>query len=259
MAMGLVCYNPSMVKVSKSVRIVLVKPRNPLNIAAAARAAQNFGFDDLVVVAPYGPVWEEAQTTAGAGKWLRQARAVSHLTEAIADRNWVLGTSSLARRHPTEPQRVLSLEGLAAYSKRQKGRDRIAILFGSEKRGLTNEDLSYCHAILRIPTSAKATSMNLGQAVAVCCYELRQLLDGSRARKTSRNSAAASCAQVGEIIRLIDELHPLLGESEASHSGKLRKRKERLRQILMRWSITSQDLTLLFGLVRDLSRKVRNQ
>ena len=253
---------------SKDVRIVLVKPRNPLNIAAAARAAQNFGFDDLVVVAPYGPVWEEAQTAAGAGKWLRQARAVSHLTEAIADRNWVLGTSSLARRHPPEPQRVISLDALSAHFRSSRipnrespiprsQRDRIAILFGSEKRGLTNADLSYCHAILRIPASAKAASMNLGQAVAVCCYELRQLLDGSRARKASRNSAAVSCAQVGEITRLIDELDPLLGESEASHRGKLRKRKERLRQMLMRWSITSQDVTLLLGIVRDLSRKVR--
>jgi tRNA/rRNA methyltransferase len=132
-------------------------------------------------------------------------------------------------------------------------------LFGSEKRGLTNEDLSYCHAILRIPASAKAASMNLGQAVAVCCYELRQLLDGSRARNASKNSTAASCAQVGEITRLIDELDPLLGESETSHPGKLRKRKERLRQMLMRWSITSQDLTLLFGIVRDLSWRIRHK
>lgn len=239
-----------------SVRIVLVKPRNPLNIAAAARAAQNFGFDDFVVVAPHPPVWEEAQTAAAAGKWLRRARAVARLPEAIDDRNWVLGTSSFARRHPPEPQRALSLERLVSHWKRQKGRERIALLFGSEKRGLSNEDLSHCHAIVRIPATERSPSMNLGQAVAVCCYELRHLAAGRNRRRASK-AAASPAGRAGEIARLIDQLGRLLSEIEPSHAGKLRKRKERLRQMLMRWSATSQDVALLLGLVRDLSWHVR--
>lgn len=210
-----------------SVRVVLVQPRNPLNILAAARAARNFGLGDIAVVDVQPRAWAEAlekdvdrETPHGpratSRGWLGDARKYDTLIEAIGDCNWVLGTSSLDRRR-VDAGAVIDLRDLSArisgaeFGVRDSGladgppdgaspripnpesrtpspcvpphpipntpppalrRSRIAILFGSEKRGLTNEHLMHCQNVLRIPTVNSLPSMNLGQAVAVVCYEL---------------------------------------------------------------------------------------
>jgi len=236
-----------MVDSSRRVRIVLVRPRNPLNLLAAARAAANFGFDDVVVVSPYEPTWEEARSAPGAGKWLRRARRVASIIEAIEDRNWVLGTSSLSRRQ-LPPERVLSLDQVATRATKARHRDRVAIVFGSEKRGLGNQELELCHAVIRIPTAPATPSMNLGQAVAVCCYELRRWSQPRPAAK----SFAPALASVGEITRLVEEFGSILPADESSR-GKEKKRQAHLRQMLLRLPLTSQDVTLLMGLLRDLA------
>ena len=236
-------------------RIVLVRPRNPLNLLAAARAAANFGFDDVVVVSPYPPTWEEACAVRESGKWLRKARRVGSLLDAIEDRNWVLGTSSLARRN-VDPARVVSLDELATTSVRSKNRDRMAILFGSEKRGLSNQDLDLCHAVVRIPTTSMTASMNLGQAVAVCCYELQRSL---RLRDPVEIVGPAA-ASVGEIVRLVEELGRILTVNATSGSGKEvmhRKREARMRNMLLRLSPSSEEVALALGVVRDLAWRLR--
>jgi tRNA/rRNA methyltransferase len=231
-----------------AVRIVLVRPRNPLNIAASARAAKNFGFHDFAVVAPHGPVWSEAITKAP--NWLQQARVFDSLGDAIGDCNWVIGTSSLSRRKVAEKSTVLSLEGLAARLRKERRRDRIALVFGSEKRGLSNDDLARCHNILQIPTSRKCPSMNLGQAVAVCCYEMRRL----RASMTAPDTTSAPYASLGEIERLIAEVASLLQEGSPLPPGRTAKRRLRLSRALMHLPLTSGDISLILGVIRDLRR-----
>ncbi|OFV99620.1 MAG: hypothetical protein A3H28_14450 [Acidobacteria bacterium RIFCSPLOWO2_02_FULL_61_28] len=232
---------------SKDARIVLVRPRNPLNIAAAARAMRNFGWEDLAVVAAYEPVGQDARAAPGAEELLRNARVVPRLLDAIEDCTLVLGTSSLTRRQPAQP--VFSLSQLGSLVKKRKAATRLAILFGSEKTGLTNKDLSYCHAVLRIPTEVNCPTMNLGQAVAVCCYELQ------RAGKPERVSLKklAPPATVGEVTRLIAEIETMLAEKTE------RARSVHLRQMLLRWPLTSQDVTLLLGVLRDLSWRLRQK
>jgi len=148
---------------------VLVAPRNPLNIGAASRAMANFGFSDLTVVTPYEPHWREAKSAVGAEDILQKARRTQCLAEAVADCTLVIGTGTLTHRKPEQP--VLALPDLAAYIEK-KGAARIALVFGPEKHGLTREDLSWCHLLVEIPTDTRQPSMNLGQAVAVCLYEL---------------------------------------------------------------------------------------
>ena len=149
-------------------RIVLVRPRNPNNIGAAARAMKNFGFTDLTVVAPHAPVWDEAVSAVNAVDIIANARVVGSLIEAISDCTFVVGT--------VDRTRVESKQ--AIYTPADLSRDlqatdhRLAMVFGPEKNGLTTEDLSHCHRALSIPTRPLCPSMNLGQAVAVCCYEL---------------------------------------------------------------------------------------
>lgn len=157
------------------VEIVLVSPRNPLNIGAAARAMANFGFQRLSIVAPYAVNWMEAKSAVGAPDLLRHAVVHDTLSAAVQHCTLVVGTGSLDRRKPE--QTILSLPQAAQrmraeIAEKTPPHNRVALLFGSEKHGLTAHDLSWCHAIAVIDTCETQPSMNLGQAVAVCLYEL---------------------------------------------------------------------------------------
>ena len=151
--------------------VVLVSPRNPLNIGAAARAMANFGFARMAVVAPYEAHWREAKSAIGASDLLQNAKRVERLAEAVADCTLVIGTGTLEHRRPEQP--VIPLPELAPSVGAELARgSRVALVFGPEKRGLTREDLALCHMLVEIPTDPRQPSMNLGQAVAVCLYEL---------------------------------------------------------------------------------------
>jgi tRNA/rRNA methyltransferase len=153
------------------ISVVLVSPRNPLNIGAVARAMANFGFTRMRVVSPYQPHWREARSAVGAPQLLTSAQETASLAEAIRDCSLVLGTGTLIHRKPEQP--VVRLDKLATLVSESLGRgERIALVFGPEKHGLTRENLSHCHFLVEIPTDSRQPSMNLGQAAAVCLYEL---------------------------------------------------------------------------------------
>ncbi len=131
----------------------------------------NFGFSRLTVVAPYEPHWREAQSAVGAETILHSARKGETLADAVANCTFVLGTGTLTHRKPEQP--VILLPSLVPVIHAELARkSRIALVFGSEKHGLTRDDLSLCHLLVEIPTDPSQPSMNLGQAVAVCLYEL---------------------------------------------------------------------------------------
>jgi tRNA/rRNA methyltransferase len=191
--------------------VVLVGARNPGNIGAAARAMRDFGFSDLRVVNEYAPPFEAAQihsqlqnqpegdalgqaqgakAAVGAAHVLAAAKRFDRLADAIADCTLVTGTTAIGERGLTQPVLTLSevAPQLASGLSGEKAEGswlRIALLFGSEKTGLTNEQLSHCQLLLTIPMFAPSElrhlSMNLGQAVAVCLYELvRAGFEGAR-------------------------------------------------------------------------------
>lgn len=228
-----------------------------MNIGAAARAMMNFGFEDLVLVSPFEPVWRESRAALKAQKLLAGARAVPRLSEAIDDRTLVIGTSSLSRRKSAAA--VVSLDHLVVRLKQRRKAERIAVLFGSEKTGLGNEELSYCHWIARIPTSREFPSMNLSQAVAVCCYELSRLL---RLKKPPVKEAASG-ASIAEVTRLVNEVERVVwGGGSVSGPGKARPetaQKLRLRRMLLRWPLTNEDVTLALGILRDLAWRLREK
>ncbi|HUL32635.1 MAG TPA: RNA methyltransferase, partial [Candidatus Eisenbacteria bacterium] len=153
-----------------NLRVVLVATRNPLNIGAAARAMANFGFSRLRVVNPYEVAFREARSAVGAAPLLESAEEHSSVSEAIADSLLVVGTTSVGHRELQHS--IRRLEYGARLILRALARGPVALLFGSEKFGLSNEDLSHCHWLMRIPTVSQDLSMNLGQAVALCLYEL---------------------------------------------------------------------------------------
>ncbi len=165
--------------------IVLVAARNPLNIGAAARAMSNFGFLRLRVVNRYRLAFREAQSAVGASELLHNAEECATLADAIADCSLVVGTTAVGSRQLDHPVHRLE-SGARLIREYIAGDAHAAILFGSEKRGLSNEDLSYCHWLMRIPTREEHISMNLGQAVAVCLYELIRIRSRTRRSTTHR-------------------------------------------------------------------------
>ena len=227
-------------------RIVLVRPRNPLNIGAAARAMANFGFRDLVLVEPYEPVWKEARSAVGARALLGTARAVATLAEAVADRSLVAGTTSGSRRKLGGD--LLPLPALPA---RAVGVGKVALLFGPEKTGLTNEHLSYCHLLVRIPTVAASASMNLAQAVAVCCYELSRVPAPPQPRRQPQR------APVGGLEQFRAELQELLRSAGFYPSPVRPSDTLKLRRLLLGLNLGDRDLPTLRGMVAQLRWKLR--
>src|SRR5438105_2615021 len=130
----------------------------------------NFGFLHLRVVNPYELAFRDARSAVGATPLLAQAEEFKSVEEAVAGFSLIVGTTALSRRDPQH--KVCDLQQAGRLIRKRLNTERVALLFGSEKRGLSNEDLSYCHWLLRIPTREEHRSMNLGQAVAVCLYEL---------------------------------------------------------------------------------------
>lgn len=233
-------------------RVVLVNTRNPLNIGAAARAMSNFGFLHLRVVNPYELAFREARSAVGAAPLLAQAEEFKSLEEAVADCSLVVGTTALGRRDPQHIVRDLQ-EGARLIRKRV-GASRAALLFGSEKRGLSNEDLSHCHWLMRVPTREEHGSMNLGQAVAVCLYELAR--DG----KSISTSEKATLATAGDLERLTSLLREALqaGGYLKLESRSATKRRsaapadEKIRRLIRRMSLSVEDAELLLGMLRQI-------
>ena len=161
---------------------MLVSTRNPLNIGAAARAMSNLGFLRLRVVNPYEASFREARSAVGAAPLLAKAEQYSSVAEAVADCSLVVGTTAVSKRELNHPLRLLK-DAAPVIRKRLQAGGRIALLFGSEKRGLSNDDFSHCHWLMHIPTREEHTSMNLGQAVAVCLYELVRSAGAASSRR----------------------------------------------------------------------------
>ena len=231
-----------------NLRVVLVNTRNPLNIGAAARAMSNFGSSKLRVVNPFEDAWREARSAVGAAKLLESAEEYSSVGDAIADCRLIVGTTAAQNRTLQQPLRDLR-EG-ARLIRRQLASGRVAILFGSEKRGLSNQDFSHCHWLMRIPTRDDHGSMNLGQAVAVCLYEL------ARGRNTTQRTQKIADAESGEIERISELLTELLvtsGYAKTSSST-----SERIRRLVRRLRIPAEDAQTWMGILRQLRWKMKN-
>jgi len=272
-----------------NLRIVLVATRNPLNIGAAARAMSNFGCTHLRLVNPYDPAYREARSAVGAAPVLASAEQFSNVAEAVADCALVVGTTAagrrelhhqlctleagariilqrLALRQPMHKQpadvklarKELAHKKIARKPAGQAGENlttnRVALLFGSEKTGLSNEDLSHCHWLLRIPTREAHRSMNLGQAVAVCLYEL--VRDAQAATKFSRALQKSPPATAAEIERFTAILTEALSSSGFLDRRTVADADERIRRLVRRLNLKSRDADIWTGIMRQILWKL---
>lgn len=241
--------------------VVLVATRNSLNIGAAARAMSNFGFPHLRLVRPWDPSWQEARSAVGAAALLADAEVFATVSEAVADCTLVLGTTAVTaggRRDLQHPLDRLEESATLARMHLAAAETRVAVLFGSEKTGLTNDDLSHCHRLLRIPTREQHISMNLGQAVAVCMYEFIRGV-GEAQSAAAETPAQATPAQAGEVERLTQMMMETLQESGYITQGAEAAAEEKLRRELRRMPLTHHDAQLALGMVRQILWKIKNE
>jgi tRNA/rRNA methyltransferase len=257
-----------------AIEMVLVSPRNPLNIGAAARAMANFGFARLAVVAPFDRTWREARSAIGSADLLQNARETATLAAAVTGCTLVVGTGNLTYRKPEQP--VVPLPELAPLVCRELKRGgRVAVVFGSEKHGLTVDDLSFCHCMVEIPTDARQPSMNLGQAVAVCLYELatrvfvadaatKEMGSGAKAQVTvdAFTARLKSCPDTGQEISaavrsgsldlLAGLIEQVMRAADYSPNSMQAANRHDLRVLLRRIALTEQDVRRILGLFRRI-------
>jgi len=231
-------------------RVVLIEPRNPLNVGAAARAMLNFGFDRLWLVRPREKAFREAKSAMGAAEVLEQARVVETLTEALGGAALVVGTASLAGRSTDIVQR--ELEPAATVLRTHAEGAETALVFGTEKYGMSKEQLSHCDWLLTIPTNPECPSMNLGQAVALCCWELARRAKPAPALKTPETIGAE------ERERILSMLIPLLDESGFLFRDSKEFQTQKVRRWISRLRLAPKDGLLLQGMLRQLEWKMRN-
>lgn len=230
--------------------MVLVDVRNPLNIGAAARAMSNFGFPHLRLVNPYDKAFRDARSAVGAAATLEAAEVFETVAEAVADCSLVVGTTAVGHRD-LQHELVRLEPGATQIRSHLSASKPSAILFGSEKYGLSNLDMSHCHWLMHIPTRDEHWSMNLGQAVAVCLYEL---IRESNAAIEPRQGTPASSA---EIERITDTLltalrasdYPKLNTSTTFHAA--------VRRVIRRLHMQQGDAEFLLGMLRQMVWKMK--
>ncbi len=209
----------------------------------------NFGFSRLRVVNPYDVAFREARSAVGAAPLLKKAESFTSVADAIADCRLVIGTTSVGHRELQHP--IRRLEYGARLIRRGLEQAPVGLLFGSEKFGLSNDDLSHCHWLMRIPTVDQELSMNLGQAVAMCLYELSR---DPRAVKAKPQKIRAATA--GETEQIASRLIEALRKSGYINETTAGSTEEKVRRLVNRLNIAERDAPVLLGMLRQILWKV---
>jgi len=235
-----------------------VRARNPNNIGAVARAMHDFGFLHLRVVNEYAVPFETARSAVDASEVLAGAAAFDSVAAAVADCTLVVGTTAVGERALQHPLYVLPEAGEMIVERLRWEGGRAALLFGSEKTGLSNDELSHCHWLLTVPMKGhediRHPSMNLGQAVAVCLYEL------ARARNPAVSAGGGvSAATAGEIERLTALLIEVLEKTGYAQRHPANCDEGRIRRLMLRMGIVADDVPVWMGILRQILWRVRGR
>lgn len=228
----------------ENVRVVLVSPLYGGNVGSVCRAMGNMGLSDLAIASPGTIDMEEAVMMAcAATEILEGRREFPTLAEAIADCGQVVGTTArlgLYRSHSQTPREIAPKLLDAADT------GKVAFVFGREDNGLSNEELALCTQIVQIPSTPELTSLNLSQAVLVCCYEL-YLASGSFEPSEEKSPEAPSALRERMFELWLKALLDIgfMKDDKADHM------MLGLRRILSRGKMTEDDVKIMMGIARQ--------
>jgi len=237
-----------------NIRIVLVNTTHPGNIGGAARAMKNMGLQHLYLVAPRDYPNEQAVwRAASATDVLDAAVVLPALEDAIRDCQFVVGTSARERRIPWP---LLDSRACAQRIASVSSTDQVAILFGREDRGLTNEELQLCNLHLNIPTADSYSSLNLAMAVQIVAYELRMGLRPSDAAVDEQSQWDAPFSSVENMERFYSHLEETLVDIEFLDPAAPRQLMSRLRRLYGRVRLDEMELNILRGILTETQKWV---
>lgn len=228
------------------IRVVLVEPSHPGNIGGAARALKTMGLARLAVVNPLRfPDPQAEWRAAGAGDVLEAVEVFDSVAEAIADCDWVVGTSTRSRRIPWP---VKSAEEVAADILARPSGSQVAVLFGREANGLSNEELQACHCHLQIPANPEYPSLNLAMAVQVVCYELFKQTGTVRPEAAWDQAPATAAAFDGFMSHLCE----VLVNGRFLDPDNPGQTVTRLRRLFLRAGLDEKEVQMLRGVLKEL-------
>jgi TrmH family RNA methyltransferase len=234
----------------------LVRARNPNNIGAVARAMHDFGFRHLRLVNDYAVPFETARSAVDASAVLASAATFPSVADAVADCTLVVGTTAVGERALQHPLNALPEAASAIHTELMREDGRVALLFGSEKTGLSNDELSHCHWLLTIPMEQhediRHPSMNLGQAAAVCLYEL------VRQTGVHVGTGTPQSAPSGEVERLTALLNDVLEKTGYTKRHPANSDESQIRRLVLRMGLAANDVPVWMGILRQVLWRVRS-
>jgi tRNA/rRNA methyltransferase len=237
-------------------RIVLAQTHYPGNLGATARIMRNFGLRDLVLVNPVANLHDRnaRQMSTHGEDILDSARIASTLSNAVADCVLVIGTSGPQggpfRRQSVGPPDEILAHAIAPL----RGRHPVALVFGPEPTGLSNDEVALCHHLIHIPTAEEYDSLNLAQAVAICLYELQK----QWLRATEPCETAEPLAPFAEQDRMFAQLRQALEEIHFLYGDKADALMHAVRHLLGKARLTEMEVKVLLGLARQIRWYVSN-
>lgn len=238
-----------------NIRIVLVNTSHPGNIGAVARAMKNMGLSRLYLVSPKQFPDEQATWRAvSASDILESAVVTLTLAEAVGDCQFVVGTSARGRRIPwplLDPRRCAERMNIESES------SEVAVLFGREDRGLTNDELKICNLHLNIPTSQDYSSLNLAMAVQIVAYELRMLLDAQSLAERDDEQWDTPFASQNYMESYYEHLEQTLVDIEFMDRDAPRQLMTRLRRLYSRVRLDEMEMNILRGILSDTQKWVK--
>jgi tRNA/rRNA methyltransferase len=231
----------------EDIRIVLVRPLGQMNIGSVARAMKNVGLQELVLVEPAGPVIHpDARLMAvGAHDILENALIFPHLADAVADCTWVIGTT---RRGGKRREGIIEPRQMASEIIEIIQQNKVAVVFGSEDRGLSNRDLDLCQRLVTIPAHQEYGSLNLAQAVMIICYEI--YVAGQRKKDLSLSRRLATSAELESMYRRLEEILLRVGFLEQNNPKRM---MAVLRRIFSKAQLDTREVRVLRGICRQAS------
>ena len=243
------------------IRVVLVETSHPGNIGAVARAMKNMGLSQLVLVRPKSfPDPEATARASGATDVLEQARVVPDLVSGIGDCGLVIATTARER----DPNiRVLEVREAAVRAVEDSGRGPVALLFGNERTGLTNDELAFANLLLRIPANPEYSSLNLAMAVQLVTYEIYRARGATyaqppRALAAELGSADVPLATAADMARLYTHFATVLEEIDfRDRTASGRHLMDRIRRFLNRAELDQNEVNILRGILTAVQRKRR--
>jgi len=241
-----------------NISVVLVNTSHPGNIGASARAMKNMGLSKLALVGPKEfPSGVAIGRAASAVEILSRARVVDSLAEAVADCGLVIGASARSRRI-TWPLLTPAECGRRAVA--EAGKHPVALVFGREDTGLSNEELQLCHYHVRIPANPEYPSLNLAAAVMVVCYELRRAVEaGGTGDETLERQWDQPLATADELERFYGHLEQVLVALDFHDPENPRQLMQRLRRLFGRIRIDTMEMNILRGMLGHIEQELKNK